>query len=107
MSAHLKAFIKAEFTSFVKAYLEEEMDTIRELEEPFEEHVTEAFNEYIQHEMDIKGLLASHLSQDDCCGDKDHLKDRLTYWEDAEGDESEEERIQQVNGIKLLISGCS
>jgi len=107
MSAHLKAFIKAEFSSFIKAYLENEQHGLRSVEEPFMEHVTEAFNEYIQNEMSVRHLLASHLAQDDAMNDKDHLTDRLTYWENQEGDESIEECIQQINGIKMLISGCS
>ena len=105
--SNISAFVKGEFKSFITAYLEEEQDNLRSIEEPFEEHLTEAFNEYIQQEMSIKHLLASHLAQDDAMDDKDHLQDRLTYWENAEGDEPLVERTQQVNGIKLLISGCS
>jgi len=107
MSKHLKAFLEQEFKSFIPGYLETEQNSLRSIEEPLEEHLTQAFNEYIQEEMSVKHMLANFLAQNDAMDDKEHLQDRLTYWENGEGPEDDEERTAQINGIKLLIKGCS
>ena len=107
MSKHLQAFIEEEFNKFVGTYLEDEVDSLRDIEEPFEELVTEAFNEYVQNEMSVKDLLATFLAQDDMLDDREALKGRLEYWDSPENGESEQEVQHQKTGIKLLIKGCS
>jgi len=104
MSDHLQAFVNAQFKHFINGNLVAgAYDNVEGMRESFEEGITEAFNEFIQEEVSMKHLLANHLAQHDAMDSKDHLLERLAYWVNEEGPESEEEREEQIIGINMLL----
>jgi len=100
----LASYIKESFNLFIEGQLTEDgPHSLSQLSKEFDATILEQVNEYIQHEVSVKHLLANHLAQHDAMDSKDHLTERLAYWENNEGDDDEEERQQQISGIKLLI----